>query len=59
MGFVVRRDVSTSEMREVSNRMKKAHLIQTKSRPMNLNTFILYGSLEESVAGPLNGKGER
>jgi hypothetical protein len=59
MRFIVRRDVSTSGMREVSNRMKNAHLVQTKSRPMNLNTFILYGRLEESVAGPLNGKGKR
>jgi hypothetical protein len=59
MRFIVRRDVSTSEMREVSNRMKKAHLVQTKSPPMNLNTFILYGRLEESVAGPSNRKGKR
>jgi hypothetical protein len=59
MRFIVRQDVSTSGMRAVSNRMKKAHLVQTKSRPMNLNTFISYGRLEESVAGPLNGKGKR
>jgi hypothetical protein len=58
MRFIVRRDVSTSGMRDVSNRMKKAHLVQTKSRPMNLNTSILYGRLEESVAEPLNGKGK-
>jgi hypothetical protein len=43
----------------ILNCMKKEHLVQTKSQPMNMYNFILYGRLEESVAGPLNGRGKR